>query len=649
MKQAILTLSYIIIFGIATSQNRNDTIINIGEVKITEPRLLKNKGFNINEIDSAVLAENIMSSLSELLSSETTVFVKSYGQGSLATVSFRGTGASHTQILWNDISLNNPMLGQADISLIPVFFIDKAELDKGGSSLKSVSGALGGSIVLISEPDFDKDFSFSIMQTAGSNDTYQTFSDIKTGNDFFRSEWKFFHEQSDNDFTFLNTADGTNSYTKQKNADYHKNAVLNETSFIFSKNGQLNISAWWQYIDRNIPPIMSFDGNERTENQKDEDIRISANCKISGKKSQIEINAGFTSENIKYILADKTETSLFFHTNSESKTKQFFAKYKINRTISSKLVLQGKLLLKYDTAHYFDRTVQTGYGSNRKTAEILMSAHYQFNKTAAGYILTGINRTDKDFLPLISSAGLEFDLSGHIPLIIKTNISRNVRNPSLNDLYWIPGGNPDLKTEKSISGDTDFNFYTSGNKIFKTEINISLFASYINDWIIWTPGEYGYWTAENIRKVFSRGAEIYMSEKYKTNNFTAQIRANYSYTKTTDESEKTTYDLSAGKQLTYIPLHKANITADCEFKGYYLRWSHIYTGKRYTDSSNEEYRHTLPAYYLENLSAGKKIKKEKITTDIEFKIENLLNENYQEILWRAMPGRQYFLSVKFTI
>ena len=66
--------------------------------------------------------------LGELLAAYTPIFIKSYGRGALATASFRGTGASHTQVLWNDFQINSPMLGQVDFSQVPNSFFDEAEL-----------------------------------------------------------------------------------------------------------------------------------------------------------------------------------------------------------------------------------------------------------------------------------------------------------------------------------------------------------------------------------------------------------------------------------------------------------------------------------------------------------------------------------------
>ena len=76
-------------------------------------------GFMDHTIDSMVLKDYKLTDISSVISENTPLFVKNYGPGAISTISFRGTGASHTQLLWNDFSINSPMLGQADLSLVP--------------------------------------------------------------------------------------------------------------------------------------------------------------------------------------------------------------------------------------------------------------------------------------------------------------------------------------------------------------------------------------------------------------------------------------------------------------------------------------------------------------------------------------------------
>ena len=113
-------------------------------------------GFKVLSIDSGLIADYNVKSLADLLTENSTVFVKSYGSGGLANPSLRGTGPGHTIISWNDLILNNPMLGQFDMSLIPAGFVDKIDILPGGGSMDISEGGLGGIINLETKADWEK-------------------------------------------------------------------------------------------------------------------------------------------------------------------------------------------------------------------------------------------------------------------------------------------------------------------------------------------------------------------------------------------------------------------------------------------------------------------------------------------------------------
>ena len=125
----------------------------IEEAAVVARRPLGEIGQQKTELDSAALKLTVSQSMADVLTFNSSIFVKQYGRGSLSTVSFRGTAASHTQVTWNGMKINSPMLGMTDFSMIPSFFTDKASLLHGSSSLAVASGGLGGAVLLATEPD----------------------------------------------------------------------------------------------------------------------------------------------------------------------------------------------------------------------------------------------------------------------------------------------------------------------------------------------------------------------------------------------------------------------------------------------------------------------------------------------------------------
>ena len=94
----------------AMAQDISTKTHSLGEVTVTTRRPLKEIGIQKTMFDSLALKENISLSMADVLAYNSSVFVKSYGRATLSTVAFRGTSASHTQVSWNGMRINNPML-----------------------------------------------------------------------------------------------------------------------------------------------------------------------------------------------------------------------------------------------------------------------------------------------------------------------------------------------------------------------------------------------------------------------------------------------------------------------------------------------------------------------------------------------------------
>ena len=133
--------------AIVFSQMIYDTLL-LSELEILASKTNYDQTIRRTTLDSAVKQLYTHNNIGEILGVYTPVYVKNYGRGGLATVSFRGTGASHTQVYWDDFLINSPMLGQVDFSQIPGLFVEEVELYYGGGSLIKAGGALGGGVSL---------------------------------------------------------------------------------------------------------------------------------------------------------------------------------------------------------------------------------------------------------------------------------------------------------------------------------------------------------------------------------------------------------------------------------------------------------------------------------------------------------------------
>jgi iron complex outermembrane receptor protein len=165
----------------------------------------------------------------------------------------------------------------------------------------------------------------------------------------------------------------------------------------------------------------------------------------------------------------------------------------------------------------------------------------------------------------------------------------------------------------------------------------------VDNWILWIPGP-TYWIPENVRKVEAKGFDISASLEIPSGLYLSQLSMNYGYSRSIVKESINEDDVGINKQLPYTPVHMGGLEYRGLIKNWYGSLSMNYTGLRYVTADNKS---DLPSYYLLNFRAGKNIKIKKQLLSVDFRINNLLNTSYQNMKFRAMPGRNYMIGINF--
>ena len=185
MKKYLLLLPLAMFF--TTFAYGQGKVNNIPPAVVYGNRPMKEIGVQQTKLDSIQLKENISLSMADVLTFNSAIFVKNYGRATLSTVAFRGTSPSHTQVSWNGMKINNPMLGMTDFSMIPSYFIDDASLLHGTSSVNETGGGLGGAVKLSSRPAQNEGFGLQYVQGVGSFKTFDEFLRLTWGDEHWQT------------------------------------------------------------------------------------------------------------------------------------------------------------------------------------------------------------------------------------------------------------------------------------------------------------------------------------------------------------------------------------------------------------------------------------------------------------------------------
>jgi iron complex outermembrane receptor protein len=628
-----------------SGQEITDTI-NVREVRVTAQFKNEDAGVKVTRADSMAMVNTLTTDISELIAGHTPVFIRSYGRGSPAAASFRGTSSTHTQVLWNGMNLNSPMRGMADLSLLPVFFTDDVYLLHGSSSMINGSGALGGSINMVNNPDWSSGLKINSLIEKGSFNSGKAFLKMNLGTGRININTRIFNESSQNDFTFYNSGVIPHRKDTLDNADYSKTGLLQEIYLRASVNNIITLRFWHQNTRRNLPQLMSYEGSEQEEYLNDKQYRGQAEWKKYSEKINFQFFTGINSGNLDYYRA--TPEFNFINEDSESREISFFNFFKINKEIDKNLILSAVINTNYHMVEASDRIRDNGYQQDRLEGGVMLNMKLKPSDHLRGFILMRSEFYDSKFIYLIPAAGAEWQFGTSSPFMLLINAGRNYHKPALNDLYWLPGGNPDLLPEDGFSGDItlsgDFNL---GKIKFKNEV--TSYISKINNWIMWQPASNGayYQEAGNVKNVFSRGLEYQLSGNFEMKGIVFSSGGNYAYTHTANVDAVNTADKSRGKQLVYIPKNKGNYFLSAGWKNITVRYDMTFTGKRYTKSSNQEsdFEKVLNPYMLGKVTVDHRIDWNKFRLNTKLVVENIFNTTYQSILWRPMPGRFYSISI----
>lgn len=666
--------------------------IHIREVEIVGQRPMKQIGVQRTDFDSVALKENIALSMADVLTFNSSIFVKSYGRATLSTVAFRGTSASHTQVLWNGMKINSPMLGMTDFSMIPSYFIDDASLLHGTSSVADTGGGLGGSVKLMTRPADAEGFGLQYVQGIGSFKTFDEFLRLTYGNDHWQLSTRVVYSSSPNEYKYRNYDKKLNIYDenyqiidqyypteKNSNGNYRDFHALQEIYYNTGRGDRFGLNAWFLASDRNLPMLSTdYASKSSFENrQREETLRTvfswdhyRSTWKMGAKAGYIHtwsaydygkaLRAGDATTDNTHDWANgqmtrsrSTVNTIYGQLSGEYIPSEKWL-FTADITAHQHLVRSvGKevLMMQYDPTRK-DSTAVVGYDQARLELSAAVTAKWRPTKRF-GMGLTLREELYGDRLaPVIPALFLDGVLSERGNLTAKASFSRNFRFPTLNDLYFLPGGNRDLKEEKGWSYDAGLSFSVGREGSYTLSGSATWFDSYIDDWILWMPTIRGYYTPTNVKSVHAYGVELDATLSMAlTKEWALDLHATYSWTPSKNEGEPISAgDRSVGKQLPYVPCHSASATVDLRWRRWALRYKWNAYSERYTLTSNTK-THTggvLPAYYMSDLSLEKGFSMRRCDLSLKGSVRNLFDEEYLTVLSHPMPGINYEIFIGIT-
>ncbi|PIF06126.1 MAG: hypothetical protein CSA36_03165 [Draconibacterium sp.] len=590
-------------------------------------------GVRIETLPSSQLQFVNQGGIDQVLMRLTPVYVKT-NAGGLSTIRFRGTSPNHTSIHFGGINVNSLTLGHSNLSALPSFLFDTFTLQYGSSSSVNGSGAIGGSLYLGLSENWTDGWKLTTNSIVGSFGEYMLGAKVFVGNGRWESVSRIYGYEKENNFPFLNKYTGDIENPEPQNDVQHgaslKNGgILQEFNYRFSPVKYLKTAVWLQYNWNQIQPSMPVNLHYlESPELEDTNLRIWSEFVDKGKPLKFRAGAGFVHD-----------MEIYNHQKSQYiSTNRFVSEIEISSDYAAGYGWRGGTkyrLIKPRVHAYADSVINL-----EQHFEFYLSGYYHLSRRLRATVnlrqmlVTGFKA------PFTPSAGFEyvFRTGNNSMLSFTSSLAKSYRIPTFNDRYWGTQGNPNLKSENGNSVESGLRFTGVREKMnFQAAVNV--FYMHVKNWIEWR--NMGEWVATNVKEVVSKGIETQLKSDFFIGKAASVFSLNYTFNpvRAVEKYDEPT----SGRQMIYSPKNMASAWLSVKWNRWTFFTDSRFIGTRYPDDFNNE----LPAYFLLNSGVSYLIGIKQCALDLNFSVNNVLDTNYQNERYYAMPGRFFRLALRF--
>jgi iron complex outermembrane receptor protein len=438
--------------------------------------------------------------------------------------------------------------------------------------------------------------------------------------------------------------------------------ILQEAYYNSDSGERFGLSAWYINSNRELP-MLTTDYGEAAEfdnRQREHTFRgvlswdhLCSNWKVAAKAGYIHTWMAYDYER------DAGNGIMTSMTRSRSKVNTFYGQADGEYYIGTKWLFTASLSAHQHLVESRDKNIIlqqgdkaiVGYDKGRVELSGSVSAKWRPSERLGVSFVLREEMFGTEWTPPIPALFVDGVLSKRGNIMAKASVSRNFRFPTLNDLYFLPGGNPDLKKENGWSYDAGLSFAVGERGIYSLSGSASWFDSRVDDWILWLPTTKGFFSPRNIKRVHSYGVELEADlDVALSTDWRLALSGTFSWTPSVNEGEPMSpADKSVGKQLPYVPEVSSTVTGVLSWRTWSLLYKWCHYSKRYTMSSNDlSLSGNLPPYFMNNITLEKRFSLTWADLSLKGAVNNLFDEEYLSVLSRPMPGINFEFFVGIT-
>ncbi len=408
------------------------------------------------------------------------VFVRSYGGlGDMRTLSSGGGSSAHTTILLENIPLNSPQNGSLDLALLPLNQTGEIEyLSHGGSSPYGAS-ALSSIVNLVARENATGisagtgSFGYRFLEgrLAAMSDHYGLAIGQSSSRGDFAYRWN-------------------NRQFRRQNNRYRQRYLRSNGKWTLGPLTQ-HASIWLTDSDRGIPGQVWAVTPDASQSDLWALATVTTDWTILNTGHRLQVF--WQTQQQQYV-----DSTILIA--SDHNVAMLGSGYEFSFKVSSKINSLLRIDLKRTELRSTDIDSTATGVRRRLQADLSQQLIYQLGSKWAIRPVGRVSRIADGSGWITGDVAIHYESPKHDRLTSLTFVTgRNYRYPSFNDLYWQPGGNPNLRSEtsKSIAAKSTWQL----GSLLVADVKIT--HTDFNDLIRWVPGSGGQYHAVNIHQSVS--------------------------------------------------------------------------------------------------------------------------------------------------
>ncbi|MBI3189951.1 MAG: TonB-dependent receptor plug domain-containing protein, partial [Ignavibacteriales bacterium] len=243
---------------------------HMNEVLVSTQRLYEQIGLSTEQFVRDDVEKSSASSISEIVSAKSGVFIKDYGGSGIKTISQRGLGTEHSVILLNGMRISSMQNGLMDLGLFPLEEIELLEIAQGGYSALVGADAIGGVVNLVTLPLISQQKLRLSSRFGSFGEQGIRFHGVTNIGDAM-IQASYGQQQSRGNFPF-NFSNGNLTYNlERKNVDMQSKYGTLQSSFSFDGHDLMQVAVYSYSSERGVGGLVVGPVSESKARQTDEE------------------------------------------------------------------------------------------------------------------------------------------------------------------------------------------------------------------------------------------------------------------------------------------------------------------------------------------------------------------------------------------